>query len=309
MPPTAWPDLVSLELFLLVVEYGSVNKAAARRGISQASASRRLDTLERELGLPLLVRTTAGSRPTAQGQVVADWAKMTLAAAGDLMTGVVALRRQRMSSLRVAASMTIAEYLMPGWLSALRRTLPDLEVSLQVGNSDAVAGMVRDGHVDIGFIEAPAVPSDLAHRRVQTDRLVVVIAPMHPWARRRRPVSAATLANTRLIVREPGSGTRTALERVLGAGASAEPLLELSSNAAVKVAVESGIGPAVLSDLAVAADLREGRLRTLATDGLSLTRPLRAIWRRRHRLTTAATTLMTIAKQPPARPFPAPHDQ
>src|SRR5690606_19865412 len=63
---SCWPDLASLELFLLVVEEGSIGKAAARTGLTQASASRRLDTLERDLGVPLLVRGAGGSRPTAQ---------------------------------------------------------------------------------------------------------------------------------------------------------------------------------------------------------------------------------------------------
>lgn len=304
MSSTAWPDLASLELFLLVAEHGSVGKAAAKHGISQASASRRLDTLERELGVPLLVRSTAGSRLTPQGQVVADWARATLTAAGDLMAGVAALRRRRAASLRVAASMTVAEYLMPGWLMALRRVEPELEVSLRVANSESVGEMVRADQVDVGFIESPSVPADLAVRRVAGDRLVVVVAPGHPWARRRKPASPAELAGTRLVVREPGSGTRTALERVLGPDRMAEPLLELSSNAAVKVAVESGIAPAVLSILAVAADVRDGRLREVLVEGLRLNRPLRAVWQRRRRLTDSAGALVRLAESSGTAPPP-----
>jgi DNA-binding transcriptional LysR family regulator len=242
------------------------------------------------------MRTTTGSRLTPQGQVVADWARATLTAAGDLMAGVAALRRQRAASLRVAASMTVAEYLMPGWLMGFRRIHPDLEVSLRVANSETVGEMVRDERVDLGFIESPSTPPGLASRRVAGDRLVVVVAPGHPWARRRKPVCASELAGTRLVVRESGSGTRTALERVLGPDRMAEPLLELSSNAAVKVAVESGIAPAVLSVLAVAADVRDGRLRDIPVEGLTLTRPLRAIWPRRRRLTDSAAALVRLAE-------------
>jgi DNA-binding transcriptional LysR family regulator len=296
MGATRWPDLASLELFLLVAEQGSIGQAAASHGVSQASASRRLDTLERELGLALLVRTATGSRLTPQGQVVADWARATLTAAGDLVAGVAALRRRQSASLRVAASMTVAEYLMPGWLMSFRRVEPDVEVSLRVANSETVAEMVRTDQVDLGFIESPTAPGDLASRRVTGDRLVVVVSPAHPWTRRRKPVSATELAQTRLVVREPGSGTRIALERMLGRDRMAEPLLELSSNAAVKVAVESGVAPAVLSILAVAADVRDGRLRDIPVDELRLTRPLRALWQRRRRLTEPAATLVRLAE-------------
>ncbi|MFC0861241.1 LysR family transcriptional regulator [Sphaerimonospora cavernae] len=291
-----WPDLDSLELLLLVAEQGSLGKAAKLHGITQASASRRLDTLERELGVPLLHRSTSGSRLTPQGQVVIDWARATLAAAGDLLEGVQALRRRRDVSVRVAASMTIAEYLMPGWLVALRRALPEVEVGLRVVNSNVVCRMVQEGEIDVGFVESPSVPQGLTGYHVAQDRLVVVVAPRHPWAARRgAPLEVADLASTPLVVREPGSGTRYTLDRVLAGWEVAAPALELSSNAAVKVAVETGVAPAVLSVLAVAAELREGRLIEVPVRGLDLRRALSAVWRGRTRLAGPAAELVRLA--------------
>ncbi|WP_182897469.1 LysR family transcriptional regulator [Microbispora sp. H10830] len=306
-----WPDLASLELLLLVAEQGSLGKAAKLHGITQASASRRLDTLERELGVPLLHRSTTGSRLTPQGQVVADWARATLTAANDLITGVQALRGRRDARVRVAASMTVAEYLMPGWLVALRRVLPDVEVGLRVVNSGEVCRMATDGEIDAGFIESPVVPRELTSWPVAEDRLVVVVAPGHAWARRGEPLrgkplrgepsrgeplSRADLAATPLVVREPGSGTRHALDRLLTGPDVAPPILELSSNAAVKVAVETGVAPAVLSRLAVAAELRDGRLIEVPVADLDLRRPLLAVWRARTRLTGPAAELVRLAR-------------
>ncbi|ASU83871.1 LysR family transcriptional regulator [Nocardiopsis gilva YIM 90087] len=293
-----WPDLASLELFLLVAEYGSIGRAATEVGLTQASASRRLDTLERELGVPLLLRDTTGSRPTPQGQTVADWAHAVVEAARDLESGVAALRRNRKASLQLAASMTVAEYLVPGWLARLREIEPEIEVGLQVLNSEEVAEQVHGGMADMGFIESYDLPRDIAATRVRVDRLVTVVAPAHPWARRRAPVPAAELAATPLVMRERGSGTRTTLEHALtealGVGPAA-PALELSSNAAVKVAVLSGAAPAVLSELAVAAEIADGRLREVAIEGLDLRRPLRAVWRSRTRLTEPGEHLVRIA--------------
>ncbi|MGI5159933.1 LysR family transcriptional regulator [Microbispora sp. CA-102843] len=298
-----WPDLASLELLLLVAEQGSLGKAAKLHGITQASASRRLDTLERELGVPLLHRSTTGSRLTPQGQVVVDWARAALAAATDLLTGVRALRGRGDARVRVAASMTVAEYLMPGWLVALRRVLPDVEVGLRVVNSGEVCRMATDGEIDAGFIESPVVPRELTSWPVAEDRLVVVVAPGHAWARRgeplhEEPLRRADLAATPLVVREPGSGTRYALDRLLTGPDVAPPILELSSNAAVKVAVETGVAPAVLSHLAVAAELRDGRLIEVPVADLDLRRPLFAVWRARTRLTGAAAELVRLARTP-----------
>lgn len=298
MSVTRWPDLSSLDLLVMVAEYGSIGRAAARHGLTQASASRRLDTLERELGVPLLIRTPTGSRLTPAGQLVVDWARTALAAAGDLMTGVEALRRQRASALNVAASMTVAEYLVPGWLMGFRRAEPDVEVGLHVANSDAVCQMVRSSDADLGFIESPDTPSDLNVRHVASDRLVVVVSPRHRWARRRRPVSVEELVQTRLVVREPGSGTRMAFERMVGERELAPPLLELSSNAAVKVAVESGEAPAVLSILAVAAEVEDGRLVEVGVDELSLSRPVHAVWAGPGRLREPARTLVRLSSFP-----------
>lgn len=291
---THWPDLATLELLLLVDDRGSIGRAAGDFGISQASASRRLDTLERTLGVPLLDRSTAGTRLTPHGAVVIDWVRATLEAASDLMTGVTALRRQRAASLRVAASLTVAEYLVPGWLTAFRRARPDVEVGLDVVNSEAVGEMVGGGSMDIGFVESPSIADGLARRQVATDEMRLVVAPGHPWARRSF-VSTGEIADTPLVVREPGSGTRIALEDVIGRDRMATPLLELPSNAAVKVAVESGAGPAVLSALAVADAVHEGRLVAPATD-LVVTRALQAVWSVHRRLSAPAAGLLRIAE-------------
>jgi DNA-binding transcriptional LysR family regulator len=118
---------------------------------------------------------------------------------------------------------------------------------------------------------------------VADDELVVVVGGRHPWAGRRRPVTAAELAATPLVTREPGSGTREAFEvalrRRLGAGAIlAPPAHELPTTAAIRTAVLSGGAPAVLSRLVVADDLAAGRVRTVPVADLALNRSLRAIW-------------------------------
>lgn len=300
------PDLVSLRLLVRVAELGSVGQAARAMGLSQPSASKRLAALERQVRLPLLTRTPRGTVLTDDGQVVVAWALRLLTIADEFRNSLTAMRQARAAHLRVAASMTIAGALLPRWLHRLAQREPDVQVGLTVVNSTEVARMlVTDDSVDIGFIEGPSVPDGLDHKVVAHDHLVVVVAPQHPWARLRRPLSPAELARTRLVLREKGSGTRETLELALHDLDPAPPHLSLGSNAAVKGVAMAGTAPAVLSQHAVEAELATGRLVTVPVEGLSLRRDLRAVWPRGRRLSASATALLqaieSASPKPPTR--------
>ncbi len=190
------PDLGALELLLAVARHGSLGRAARELGITQPAASSRIRSMERQLGVALVDRSPRGSRLTDAGALVTDWARRVVEAAEAFDAGAQALRDRRDSRLRVAASMTIAEYLLPGWLIALRAERTDTAVSLRAGNSAAVAALLLDGEADLGYVEGLAVPQGLQGAVVAHDRLLVVAAPGHRWARRRVPVTPAELATT-----------------------------------------------------------------------------------------------------------------
>ncbi|MCX5202323.1 LysR family transcriptional regulator [Streptomyces sp. NBC_00237] len=273
------PDLGALELLLAVARLGSLGRAARELGITQPAASGRVRSMERQLGVTLVERSPRGSRLTAAGALVTDWAGRIVEAAEAFDAGARALRGRRDSRLRVAASMTIAEYLLPGWLVALQAERPGTAVSLLAGNSATVARQLLEGAADLGFVEGLAVPEGLDGVVVARDRLIVVVAPGHAWARRGRVVTAGELAATPLILREEGSGTRQVLDAALAAyGGLATPLLELSSTTAVKAAAVSGAGASVLSELAVGEEMGARRLVRVEVAGVPLSRDLRAVW-------------------------------
>ncbi|GGQ23517.1 LysR family transcriptional regulator [Streptomyces roseolilacinus] len=291
------PDLGALELLLAVARHGSLGRAAREVGITQPAASGRIRSMERQLGVALVDRSPRGSRLTAAGALVTDWARRVVEAAEAFDAGAQALRDRRDSRLRVAASMTIAEYLLPGWLIALRAERPDTAVSLRAGNSAAVAALLLAGDADLGYVEGLAVPEGLDGVVVARDRLVVVAAPSHRWARRRAPVTPAELAGTPLVLREHGSGTRQVLDSALAAhGGLAAPLMELASTTAVKAAAVSGAGPAVLSELAVTEELASRRLAEVPVEGADLRRALRAVWPTGPRPTGPARDLLSLSR-------------
>jgi DNA-binding transcriptional LysR family regulator len=276
-----FPAVDDLLVLLAVAETGSVSAAARSLDLAQPNASRTLRRLEHRLGVRLLNRDTRGSSLTSEGSLVVDWARDVVESNTRLITSVDALRGYRKARLAIAASQTIAEELLPRWLAALRARYPGMEVALTVANSTEVGHLISAGGA-LGFVESPQLPRSIEvpveSRTVATDRLVVVVSPDHEWARRTRPVTLAELAATRLVVREPGSGTRVSFEQAVAHLNLATPALELASNAAVRVAVSAGAGPAVLSELAVQSSVANGDLRAVMVEDLIIERPLRAVW-------------------------------
>jgi molybdate transport repressor ModE-like protein len=283
--------LGALELLDAVDAHGSLSAAARALGLAQPSVSTGLRRLERQTGLTLVTRAASGTRLTPAGAALLGRARDVLAASDALEREVHALRTAVEGRVRVAASLSVAEYLVPGWLAS--RPAGSAVVDLAVANSRDVVDAVLHGRADLGFVEGPDVADGLHARSVGDDELVVVVAPGHPWARRRRPVTAAELSTAPLAVREAGSGTRAVLERALAA--AGHPLAgspaQLGSTSAVKNVVRGGTAAAVLSRLTVADELARGDLLRVAVDGVDLTRTLRMVWARSRRPTPATREL------------------
>jgi DNA-binding transcriptional LysR family regulator len=282
------PELASFEAFLAIAETGSLGRAARELGLTQQAVSRRLATMEAHIGVTLAVRTTRGSQLTPAGMIVADWASRLLEVAKEIDAAMGSLRKEGRERIKVAASQTISEQLMPHWLLSLqaeatRRGGTAPQVILTATNSEHAIASVRDGTVDLGFVENPGTPQGLGNCVVGTDELVIVVPPGHKWARRSRSVTAGELAQTPLVTRELHSGIRdsltVALRQLLGEHMEqAAPVMELTSAAAMRAAVLAGAGPAAMSRLAVADDLATGRLHAVGIPKLDLRRKFRGIW-------------------------------
>lgn len=282
------PDLAALEALLAIARTGSLTAAGIELGLTQQAISARVNAMEAQTGVRLIVRTKRGSTLTPAGVVAAQWSDRLLEMAQQVDAGLATLRADTCSRVRVSASLTIAEQLLPRWLvtmqaGAARHGTAAPEVILTAANSDHVLADVRGDRADLGFVESPGVPRGVRSRVIAHDELVVVVPVSHKWARRPHPITPVELNATPLVSRESGSGTRdflsAALKSVVDPGAAqAAPALEFSTAAAVRAAVLAGAGPAVISRLAVEDELALGRLRAVRVADIDLRRELRAVW-------------------------------
>ncbi len=299
--PEPVPDPVTLDLFVSTVRLGSLNKAADLHGISQPSATARIRKLEHQLGMTLLDRSSTGSTPTVHGSLVAEWATGVRDALARLIEGSRALRTGGPDPLRLVASYTTAEYLVPGWLDRLRRLRADARVELEVANSSHVIEALVDGRAHLAFVETPMDLGGLTSAVVGHDELVLVTSPAGVLSDGASDGASAggsgggsgggsvcdgvtlgpdDIASLPLVLREPGSGTRETFDRAMAAAGAPpiEPVLQLGSTSAIKGALSAGVGVAALSELAVSEELRMGSLVSLQVRGLHLGRELRAAW-------------------------------
>lgn len=256
--------LDQLRVFVAVAERQHVTRAAAALNLAQSAASAAIAALEAGHGARLFHRVGRGIALTDAGAAFLDEARAVLARAEAAELALSELGGLKRGTLSVDASQTIAGYWLPRHLAAFRHAWPGIDVRVRIGNTQAVAASVHDGRADLGFVEGPVADPALIGARVASDRLVIVVAPGHPWAAPGARIRPTALAATDWVLREPGSGTRAVFESALtGFGLDPAALriaLELPSNEAVRGAVEAGLGATALSASVAASSLESGLL-------------------------------------------------
>lgn len=291
--------LEQLRIFVAVAEREHMTRAADALNITQSAASAAIRALESRHGVALFHRVGRRIELTPAGRVFLEEARAVLARAGAAERVLADMGGLVRGTLAVQASQTIASYWLPAHLVRFRAAFPGIDVHLAVGNTARVARGVADGAAELGFVEGAVDDPALAQTVVGWDRMVLVVAPGHPWAGA-HALPPAVLAEGGWVLREPGSGTRSVFEAALaGFGVDHRRLrvaFELPSNEAVRAAVVAGGGATVLSALVAEGDLRAGTLVRVAVPFPD--RPFHALSHRERTRSRAAAAFLAS--------FPAP---
>ena len=237
--------LEQLRIFVAVAEREHVTQAARALNLTQSATSAAVAALQTRYETKLFDRIGRRIALTDAGRLFLIEARAVLARAAAAEAVLADLAGLKRGSLGLAASQTVANYWLPRFIHRFRARHPGISVSLTIGNTEMVSGLVHANEVELGFIEGEIDDPALDEIPVAEDELVLVAPPGHPWAVR-RPDAERDLKTARWILRERGSGTRAMFEATLpDLGLSADDLVvaqELPSNEAVRSAVEAGGG-------------------------------------------------------------------
>lgn len=292
-------NLNHLRVFAAVAETGNVTRAAAQLRVSQPAVSKQLAEFEASLDLPLFDRLPRGMRLTAAGELLAGHASRLLACEAAAEHALEEFRGLTAGALNIGASTTVGSYLVPPLFRRFAKTHPEIRLDLEIANTAAIQAVVLNDDVDLGLTEG-LVSSELLDVEVFAhDRMVAIAAPDHPAANG-SPMSARDFLKLPLLVREEGSGTRDVIEAALAdKGFTIQPRMSLGSTEALKNAVGSGMGVAIVSGLTVEVELATRRLAKIELIDLHIERALHLIQLKGKRPSPAAAMFLDLLGQHP----------
>lgn len=239
-------DLGTLDLFMLICEYGSIARAAERGQLAASALSKRITELETVIGAPLLERHARGVRPTFMGQQLASHAQNILVDVERLRGELSEFSRGVRGRVRLCASASAVEQFLPGDLSAFARSHPDIRIDLRQSSSSSVAHAVLNREADLGICGRSDEVTHLQSRPYRTERLVLVMPRGHPLAGLRRLEYARALDFEQIGVR----GSSTVQARLAEVARDARRVLrqriEVDSLSALCRMIECGMGIGVM---------------------------------------------------------------
>lgn len=254
----------------VVAETRNLSEAAQLLGLSQPAVSQQLKSLSSAVGERLHRRSPHGVALTSAGEALAQQCGTLLRGYRSALEYLEALVQGDAGVLSVAASNTVAAYVLPHWLIEYRRSYNGVRIAARSTNSELVVAALHDGEVEIGLVEMPELNPGrgfVAHP-IGGDELVLVCSPklaQFPT----REVDWDEIRELPLVTREYGSGVRAVVERALSAARyRPEQVIELAGGEAVREAILAGLGIGFLSSLAVVRDVAEGLLVPLTLRGL-----------------------------------------
>jgi len=268
-----------LFIFHTVARLGSFTRAASDLSISQPAVSIQVKELERSLDTTLLIRMRSGVSLTDTGETVYDYTRRIFTLADEMTNAIQDLTGLESGRLTIGSSTTPGEYILPFAIGKFRERYPKVEVSLAISNTRSVIDQIMSRELDLGMAGAPVDIRGLASFLYVNDEVVLVVAPTHPLARRRR-LTVQDIVDEPYLMREAGSATRRAAEEHFASmGSRVRVVMELGSNEAVKRAASAELGIGVVSKFSVGPDVAAGYLKVLAVQGWRCERPLTVFYR------------------------------
>ncbi len=286
--------------FLEIVRQGSFSEVAKKLSITQPAVSFQINKLERDLGVKLIDRGKKAITLTDAGQRLLRFAETVEREKTKLTQDLEKLRDEVTGNLIIAASTIPGEILLPPILGEFKELNPSICARVEVSDSMTVINGVRNGDYDVGFCGIVPKGKDLECFEVADDEIVLIVFPDHPFARRKK-VSLAEVGEEQIILREETSGTQLSIQSLLNkAGFSTENWpckMVLGTTQAVVAAVESRLGIAFVSNLAIKKSVALGLVKEVKVEGMELNRDFYCVYRKERIVTRLLNEFISFVQK------------
>ena len=285
--------LRQFQVFEAAARLGGYTRAAETLHLSQPAVSMQIRQLEEQVGMPLFDQIGKKVHLTDAGRALYQHAQNILAQVHEAQLELEEMRGVRRGQLNITVAST-ANYFAPQLLAAFCQRYPEVKISLDVSNLEHILALLNEADKDIAIMGRPPEASDLVAHPFMENPLVVIASPNHPLAKERN-IPLARLAQESFISREEGSGTRMAAERFFDtAGTRLSTAMEMSSNEAIKQAVQAGLGLGVVSVHTLEMELALDRLTILDVEGFPILRHWYAVHRQGKRFSAVAQAFLNF---------------
>lgn len=271
-------QLEELRTFVTLAEVKNFTKTAEKLLMSQPTVSLHIKNLEKEFETELFQRSPKFLKITPSGELLLERAKEIIMMYEETKRNISELHHSVKGKLKIGASFTIGEYILPSVLRDLQIKYPELEIELLVGGSNEILQFIRHNKVDVGLIEIPCQEKELITVPFMEDELSIVCSTNHPLSRK-QVVKKQELQHQAWITREAGSGSHECLKRFIHTNElKVKSMLTISSVQAIKEGVRNGLGLSLLSRIVIERDLKEEKLSTVQLEQQSFKRSLSYVY-------------------------------
>ncbi|MFE4706414.1 LysR family transcriptional regulator [Peribacillus simplex] len=269
----------ALKTFVTLVEVKNFTKTAEMLLMSQPSVSLHIKKLEEEFQTKLFLRSPKFLKVTLTGEILYDRAKQMITIYEQTRQDIQEHDRSIKGELKIGASFTIGEYILPSLLIDLQEDYPELELQVVIGNTEEIVQAVRLYKVDIGLIEGQTNEKELSVHPFMQDELFIVSSNNHELANKDE-VEITDLHDQAWVTREVGSGTREYLNHVIRSnGLKIKSILTISSNQGIKeTLIKNGVGLALLSRSVIERDVQNKILSIIQVKNESFNRTLSYVY-------------------------------
>lgn len=292
-------NLIQLETFRRLAIERNFTRTAEALHLTQPAVTQHVRALQDHFGVKLVDLVGRRTVLTDAGVLLAKRAENLLGNIDALERDMREFAELRSGELRLGATVTIGAYALPALVARFRSSYPDIRLHVTIANTLAMAEAVKMGRVNLALVEGPLDDAELDISEYAQDELVLVAAPEHPLARRRKSIAVSDLVGVPFVAREEGSGTRAQVDaELLAAGVEPIVALTLPTGEGIVRAVELGIGVAIVSQLVVDSALRDKRLVRIRLRDLAFERTFRIVrlLRQTPSPATIAFTALALAK-------------